>query len=63
MIETFPKEVAKQLGYYVYKLIDPRDGAVFYVGKGKGIEFSPTVKMRSSNLLSRRKKTKKMRCR
>ncbi|MBT5517608.1 MAG: hypothetical protein HOK33_01550 [Rhodobiaceae bacterium] len=36
MIETFPKEVAKQLGYYVYKLIDPRDGAVFYVGKGKG---------------------------
>lgn len=22
--------------YYVYKLIDPRDGRVFYVGKGKG---------------------------
>lgn len=22
--------------YYVYELIDPRDGAVFYVGKGKG---------------------------
>lgn len=24
------------VGYYVYLLIDPRDGAVFYVGKGKG---------------------------
>ena len=23
-------------GFYVYLLIDPRDGAVFYVGKGKG---------------------------
>lgn len=22
--------------YYVYELIDPRDGSVFYVGKGKG---------------------------
>lgn len=24
------------MGYYVYELIDPRDGSVFYVGKGKG---------------------------
>ena len=23
-------------GFYVYELVDPRDGAVFYVGKGKG---------------------------
>jgi hypothetical protein len=22
--------------FYVYELIDPRDGKVFYVGKGKG---------------------------
>lgn len=22
--------------YYVYELVDPRDGSVFYVGKGKG---------------------------
>ena len=32
----FPSEVAEALKYYVYKLIDPRDGSVFYIGKGKG---------------------------
>jgi len=35
-MESFPKEVEEALKYYVYKLIDPRDGCVFYVGKGKG---------------------------
>lgn len=32
----FPKEVADKLEYYVYRLIDPRNGETFYVGKGKG---------------------------
>ncbi len=32
----FPAEVAKQLDFYVYRLIDPRNGETFYVGKGKG---------------------------
>ncbi|MBF6568275.1 MAG: hypothetical protein IVW54_05285 [Candidatus Binataceae bacterium] len=32
----FPAEVTKKLGYYVYRLIDPRNGETFYVGKGKG---------------------------
>ena len=32
----FTKEVQKQLKYYVYRLIDPRNGETFYVGKGKG---------------------------
>lgn len=32
----FSKEVAEQLQYYVYRLIDPRNGQTFYVGKGKG---------------------------
>lgn len=27
--------MAEKLGYYVYLYIDPRDGKVFYVGKGK----------------------------
>jgi hypothetical protein len=27
---------SKQEAYYVYHLIDPRDGIVFYIGKGKG---------------------------
>lgn len=32
----FPAEVIKELKYYVYRLIDPRNGETFYVGKGKG---------------------------
>ena len=35
-INEFPSEVIKELGYYVYRLIDPRNGETFYVGKGKG---------------------------
>jgi hypothetical protein len=31
-----PPEVAEGLGFYVYVLRDPRDGQVFYVGKGVG---------------------------
>ncbi len=33
---AFPSEVQDQLKYYVYRLIDPRNGETFYVGKGKG---------------------------
>lgn len=29
--------------FYVYELVDPRDGAVFYVGKGKGRRISQHV--------------------
>jgi hypothetical protein len=36
MINGFSKEVQDKLGYYVYRLIDPRNGQTFYVGKGKG---------------------------
>jgi hypothetical protein len=28
--------VVGQLGFYVYRLVDPRTGNTFYVGKGKG---------------------------
>lgn len=32
-----PSEVAERLGpFYVYALVDPRDGATFYIGKGTG---------------------------
>jgi hypothetical protein len=31
-----PPEVAHHLGWYVYLYVDPRDGRVFYVGKGRG---------------------------
>jgi hypothetical protein len=35
-ISKFPPGVAEELSYYVYRLIDPRNGETFYVGKGKG---------------------------
>lgn len=35
-ISSFTPEVTEQLRYYVYRLIDPRNGKTFYVGKGKG---------------------------
>jgi hypothetical protein len=34
--DRFPPGVAQRLGWYVYRLIDPRNGDTFYVGKGKG---------------------------
>lgn len=35
-MDRFPSEIHTDIGYYVYRLIDPRDGATFYIGKGKG---------------------------
>lgn len=32
---AFDDEVSSHLKYYVYRLIDPRNGETFYVGKGK----------------------------
>ena len=34
--DRFPDGVAEQLKWYVYRLIDPRNGETFYVGKGQG---------------------------
>ena len=34
--ESFPADVARKLKTYVYRLIDPRNGETFYVGKGHG---------------------------
>lgn len=35
-VTEFKPEVAENLNYYVYRLIDPRNNKTFYVGKGKG---------------------------
>lgn len=35
MTERFNEEVCERLGNYVYRLIDPRNGETFYVGKGR----------------------------
>jgi uncharacterized protein len=34
--DSFSPEVIRKLGWYVYRLIDPRSGETFYVGKGRG---------------------------
>lgn len=34
--ESFPSGVASKLKTYVYRLIDPRNGETFYIGKGRG---------------------------
>ena len=34
--DSFPPGVAGRLKTYVYRLIDPRNGETFYVGKGQG---------------------------
>ena len=36
LTSKIPDEVFVRLGHYVYKLIDPRDGKIFYIGKGSG---------------------------
>ena len=33
---SFPPKAFELLGFYVYRLVDPRNGETFYVGKGKG---------------------------
>ncbi|MGE3076215.1 MAG: hypothetical protein AB7N24_10070 [Dehalococcoidia bacterium] len=35
-LAAFPLAVSESLQSYVYRLIDPRNGETFYVGKGKG---------------------------
>ena len=35
MSQSFPPGVAQKLRTYVYRLIDPRNGETFYIGKGK----------------------------
>lgn len=35
-MKRFKKGVSERLKYYVYRLVDPRNGHTFYVGKGKG---------------------------
>jgi uncharacterized protein len=35
-MQTIPEYMHDQVGYYVYGLIDPRDGKPFYIGKGLG---------------------------
>jgi len=42
--DRFPPEVIEKLKTYVYRLIDPRNGETFYVGKGVGNRVFAHVK-------------------
>lgn len=36
MITSFSPETSREIGHYVYRLVDPRNGQTFYVGEGQG---------------------------
>lgn len=36
MIICFSPETIREIGHYVYRLVDPRNGQTFYVGEGQG---------------------------
>ncbi|TDD64405.1 hypothetical protein E1262_28330 [Jiangella aurantiaca] len=55
-----PPEVAEQIGCYVYLLRDPRDGQVFYVGKGKGSRVLSHVREAGADPASERAKLAKI---
>lgn len=42
--KKFPTKVIKELNNYVYRLIDPRNGETFYVGRGVGNRLYDHVK-------------------
>src|SRR5262249_43027522 len=42
--ERFPPGVVERIKWYVYRLIDPRNGETFYVGKGRGDRLFEHVK-------------------
>ena len=51
---TIPYEVAEKVRSYVYALRDPRDGRIFYVGKGKGARINSHLIEAGKNLTSER---------
>lgn len=57
-IVTIPYEVAEKVRSYVYALRDPRDGRIFYVGKGKGARINSHLIEAGKNLTSERAKLK-----
>ena len=51
-ITAFPQEVIEKIGFYVYRLLDPRNGETFYVGKGKGNRVFNHSKLVKETLLA-----------
>jgi hypothetical protein len=51
--ESFPPNVVSKLKAYVYRLIDPRNGETFYVGKGRGNRVFAHIRDELSDKLKR----------
>lgn len=47
-MNSFPQEVIDKIEWYVYRLIDPRNGETFYVGKGKGNRVFAHIRQEAS---------------
>ena len=48
----FTPDMHHKLGHYVYRLIDPRDGSTFYVGRGQGNRVFEHIKEENGRKLS-----------
>lgn len=49
-MEYFDKEACAAIGYYVYRLIDPRNALTFYVEKGIGNRVFTHVKEATASI-------------
>lgn len=54
MNNRFSDEVCQHLGCYVYRLVDPRDGQTFYVGKGSGNRVYSHAKNELADILTKK---------
>ena len=48
--KQFSLETQELIGFYVYALVDPRDGNIFYIGKGRGNRVFDHVKNANSGI-------------
>jgi hypothetical protein len=55
-----PFEVAEEIGHYVYVLRDPRDGQVFYVGKGQGNRVFSHQKQAGTSVATQNEKLRRI---
>jgi hypothetical protein len=54
------RETNPMAPFYVYELVDPRDGSVFYVGKGKGRRISHHVRTARRGIVDNAEKFKRI---
>ncbi|WP_191905842.1 hypothetical protein [Nitrincola iocasae] len=51
-MDKFPAEVIEKLKNYVYRLIDPRNGETFYVGRGIGNRLYSHIRDELGNVVA-----------